>query len=145
MDPAYDKPLPTVLIAWFLALGVDLFLHAGLFARLYVIKSPFVLPAEVAFRRIPVGYLAFLLLTASLFWLFRRLEVRGVRAGWRYGFLFGVVMWGSLVAGLYSISTASVPLLAAWWLGQAWNWSWARSSAESRPASPDDACCPGSP
>lgn len=119
MSSTYARPIPTVLIAWFLSLGVDLFLHAGLLARLYLVKSPFILPADQAFRRIPIGYLAFLLLTAALFWLCRRLDVRGIGAGWRHGFVFGVVLWGSLVAGLYSISTASVPLLAAWWLGQA--------------------------
>jgi hypothetical protein len=119
MSSAYAKPVPTVLIAWFLSLGIDLFLHGGLLARLYLIKSPFILPADEAFRRIPLGYLAFLLLTAALFWLCRRLDVRGIRAGWRHGFVFGVVLWGSLVVGLYSISTATVPMLAAWSVGQA--------------------------
>jgi hypothetical protein len=119
MKSAYARPIPAVLIAWFLSLGVDLFLHGGLLARLYLIKSPFILPADQAFRRIPLGYLAFLLLTAALFWLCRRLDVRGIRAGWWHGFVFGLVLWGSLVLGLYSISTASVPLLFAWWLGQA--------------------------
>jgi len=28
-------------------------------------------------------------------------------------------VWGALVIGLYSIRTASVPLLAGWWIGQA--------------------------
>jgi hypothetical protein len=118
MHSSYARPLSTVLIAWFLSLGVDLFLHAGLLARLYLIKSPFILPAEQAFRRIPLGYLAFLLLTAALFWFCRRLDVRGIRAGWRHGFAFGVVVWGALALGLYSISTAGAPLLVAWWLGQ---------------------------
>lgn len=114
----YAKPLPTVLIAWFLSLGIDLFLHGGLFARLYLTSSPFVLPADQAFRRIPLGYLTFLLLTAALFWFCRRLDVRGIRAGWTHGIGLGVVLWGALVLGLYSISTANVPLLAAWWAGQ---------------------------
>lgn len=119
MNRTYARPLPAVLIAWLLSLGVDLFLHAGLLARLYLIPSAFVLPADKAFRRIPLGYLAFLLLTAALFWICRRLDVRGIRAGWWHGFVFGVVVWGSLALGLYSISTASVPLLTAWWVGQA--------------------------
>jgi hypothetical protein len=108
-----------VFIAWFLSLGVDLFLHGGIFARLYLNGSGFVLPADQAFRRIPLGYLAFLQLTAALFWLCRRLDVRGIRAGWWHGLVFGIVVWGGLVLGLYSISTASVPLLVAWWVGQA--------------------------
>ena len=119
MDSPYVRPLPTVLTAWFLSVGVDLFLHGGLLARLYVVPSGFVLPADQAFRRIPFGYLAFLLVTAALFWICRRVEVRGVGAGWRHGFVIGIVLWGALVLGLYSISTAGVPLLVGRWLGQA--------------------------
>ncbi len=29
------------------------------------------------------------------------------------------MVWGALAVGLYSISTASAPLLAGWWIGQA--------------------------
>jgi hypothetical protein len=119
MNSTYARPLPTVLTAWLLSVGVDLFLHGGLLARLYVIPNAFVLPADQAFRRIPFGYLAFLLLTAALFWFCRRVDVRGVGAGWRHGLVIGIVLWGALVLGLYSISTASVPLLVGWWLGQA--------------------------
>jgi hypothetical protein len=119
MNLPYARPLPTVLTAWFLSLGIDLFLHGGLFARLYQARSPFLLSADEAFARIPFGYLAFLLVTAGLFWLCRRLDVRGFQAGWRHGFGFGVVVCGGLMLGLYSITTAGVPLLAAWWVGQA--------------------------
>ena len=114
----YAKPLPAVLIAWFLSLGVDLFLHGGLLARLYLTPSPFVLPADQAFRRIPLGYITLLLLTGALFWFCRRLDIRGIRAGWIHGIGLGVVLWGALVLGLYTITTAGVPLLAAWWVGQ---------------------------
>lgn len=119
MNSSYAKPASTVFLAWFLSLGVDLFLHGGLLARLYVTPSPFILQADDAFRRIPLGYLAFLLLVAALFWLCRRLDVRGLRSGWWHGFVSGLVLWGSLVLGLYSISTASIGLLMGWWLGQA--------------------------
>ena len=63
MRSTYPRPVPTVLVAWFLSVGVDLFLHGGLLARLYSVPSGFVLPADQAFRRIPLGYLAFLVLT----------------------------------------------------------------------------------
>ena len=119
MDSIYVRPWPAILTAWFLSVGVDLFLHGGLLARLYVVPSGFVLPADQAFRRIPFGYLAFLVLTSALFWFCRRLDVRGVGAGWRHGFVIGIVGWGALALGLYSISTAGVPLLVGWWLGQA--------------------------
>lgn len=108
----------SIAAAWTLSVGIDLFLHAGLLARLYVEPSPFLLPAESAFRRIPLGYLAFLILTVSLFWLLHRLRVHGFVAGFRVGAAAGAAVWGALVIGLYSISTASVPLLTGWWIGQ---------------------------
>jgi hypothetical protein len=119
MNSTYPRPLPTVLVAWFLSIGVDLFLHGGLLAQLYAVPSPFVLPADQAFQRIPLGYLGFLVLTWALFWQCRRLDVRGVWMGWRHGVVIGLVLWGALVLGLYSISTAGVPLLLGWWIGQA--------------------------
>jgi hypothetical protein len=108
-----------VAAAWFLSLGFDLFLHGGLLAKLYLSPAPFLLAPVDAFRRIPLGYLAFLILTISLAWLIDRLDLRGVAAGFRFGLASGAVVWGAFVVGLYSISTASLPLLAGWWVGQA--------------------------
>lgn len=108
-----------ILAAWLLSLGFDVFLHGGLLARLYVEPSPFLLGPDDAFKRIPLGYLAFLILTAAMYWLFRRLHITGVSAGGRYGAAAGAVVWGAFVVGLYSISTAGVLLLAGWWVGQA--------------------------
>jgi hypothetical protein len=110
--------LSSIAAAWVLSVAIDLFLHAGLLARVYVEPSPFLLPAEDAFRRIPLGYLTFFILTIGLFWLLRRLNVRGIRAGFRLGAVVGATVWGALVLGLYSISTASLSLLVAWWVGQ---------------------------
>lgn len=108
-----------IAAAWVLSLGFDLLLHAGLLARLYAQPSPFLLEPEEAFRRIPLGYLAFLVLTIALYWLLRRLGVRGVGAGLRLGLVAGLVIWGAMGIGLYSISTARPSLLAGWWAGQA--------------------------
>lgn len=113
------RAILSVAAAWVLCIGFDLFFHAGLIARLYLEPSPFLLPPEVAFRRIPLGYLTFLGLTLGLFWLLRRLGIKGALAGFRYGIVAGAVVWGILSLGLYSISTAPPPLLAAWWIGQA--------------------------
>lgn len=107
-----------IAAAWVLSLGFDVFLHGGLLARLYAEPSPFLLAPEEAFRRIPLGYLTFLGLTAALYWLLRRLGVRGAAVGFRYGAVAGAVVWGALVVGLYSISTAQLGLLAGWWVGQ---------------------------
>jgi hypothetical protein len=109
-----------VAAAWVLSLGIDFLLHAGLLARLYADKaSPFLLQPEAAFRRIPLGYLAFLILVLSLYWLLSRLGVRRAIAGLRYATAAGVVVWGALSAGLFSISTVPCHVLVAWWLGQA--------------------------
>jgi len=108
----------SVAAAWMLSLGFDVFLHGGLLARLYVAPSPFLLGPEDAFRRIPLGYLAFLVLTVTLYWLLRRLGVRGAIAGFRHGAAAGAVVWGAFAAGLYSISTVTLPMLAGWWMGQ---------------------------
>lgn len=125
--PANEKPattgssraIPSIAAAWILSVGFDLFLHGGLLASLYAEPSPFLLPPAEAFRRIPLGYAAFLVLTAALDRLFRRLGVRGTTAGFRFGAAAGAVVWGALAIGLYSISTATLPLLAGWWAGQA--------------------------
>jgi hypothetical protein len=105
-------------LAWLAMLGVDFFLHGGLLARLYLRESPFLLPPQEAFRRIPVGYLAFALLAVLLLWLMRRLEARTARAGFALGLQLGLLAWGALVLGLASITTADLDLLAGWWIGQ---------------------------
>jgi len=116
--PHPSSLLRIALVAWLLSLGVDLFLHAGLLARLYVAPSPFLLDAGAAFRRIPAGYLTFLVLTGALAWLMRRLGLEGAGGGFRFGLAAGGVVWGALALGLFSISTAPVALLVGWWLGQ---------------------------
>ena len=107
-----------VLAAWMLALGVDLFLHGGLLARLYLVPSAFLLPPAEAFRRIPLGYFAFFLLTSGLAWLLQRLAVRGATTGFRVGLGAGALTWGAFLLGLASITPAAPSLLAAWWVGQ---------------------------
>lgn len=112
------SPIHAIAAALALSIGFDLLLHGGLLARLYVQPSPFLLAAEDAFRRIPLGYLTFFVLTVSLYWLLHRLGVRSAARGFRYGLVAGAVVWGALVLGLYSISTAPASLLAGWWVGQ---------------------------
>lgn len=108
----------SVAAAWMLSIGFDLFLHGGVLARFYLEPSPFLLPPEEAFRRIPLGYLTFLGLTLALYWLLRRLGIRGSVDGFRYGAAAGAVVWGALTLGLFSITTATLSLLAGWWIGQ---------------------------
>jgi hypothetical protein len=118
MPQRIPRPFATIGLTWVAMLGVDLFLHAGLLAPLYDWDSPFLLTPEAAFVRIPVGYLAFLVLAAGLVWLLPRLSVVGSRDGAVSGGALGAVVWGALVLGVWSISTADPALLAGWWLGQ---------------------------
>jgi hypothetical protein len=99
-------------------LGVDFFLHGGLLARLYARPSPFLLPPSDAFRLIPLGYLSFLLLNVLLLWLMLRLGISSWQQGFFFGLKLGTLIWGALVLGLLSISTAEVSLLAGWLVGQ---------------------------
>ncbi len=112
------RPVSVILAAWVAALGFDLFLHAGILAPLYLEANPFLLEPMEAFRRIPAGYITFLVLTASLYWLLQRLQVRGALAGGKTGAMAGAVLWGAFLLGLWSISTAQPPLLLSWWAGQ---------------------------
>jgi hypothetical protein len=112
------RPLRTVLLSWLAMIGVDLFLHAGLLAPLYDWGDAFLLRPEQAFVRIPAGYLGFLVLAAALVWLLPKLGVRRGRDGSLAAGGGGAVIWGALLLGLWSISTADPPLLIAWWLGQ---------------------------
>ena len=73
-------------ISWLSMLAFDLFLHAGLLAGLYMEPSPFLLPPMEAFRRIPLGYLSFLVLAILLAWFMTGARIRG----WKAGLLFGL-------------------------------------------------------
>ena len=47
-----------------------------------------------------------------------RLEIEGWKRGLVFGLIIGGLVWGSLVLGLFSISSAKPLLLIAWFLGQ---------------------------
>lgn len=107
-----------VLLGWISTLGFDFFLHAGLLSSLYIQPSPFLLPPLKAFMLIPVGYLSFLIMDVLLLWLIVRLEIKEWIEGLVFGLKVGGLIWGSLVLGLLSLSTASVSLLVGWFFGQ---------------------------
>ena len=123
MSKRHDWPLirrtaAITLLGWLAMVGFDFFLHGGLLARWYVEPSSFLLPPERAFALIPLGYLAFLLLAVLLVWLAVRLRIHTWTGGLRFGLILGSLVWGALVLGLLSITTASPTLLAGWFLGQ---------------------------
>jgi hypothetical protein len=109
----------TVLLGWLAMVGFDFFLHGGLLAGLYIQPDAFLLPPSNSFALIPIGYLSFLLLAGALVWLIVRLNIAGGREGALFGLKLGTLVWGALVLGLASISTASLALLAGWFAGQA--------------------------
>lgn len=116
--PSLGFSIKIVLLAWLSMIGFDFFLHAGVLAPLYQQTNVFLLPPERAFALIPIGYLSFLGLAVLLIWLMIKSNVQGWQKGMLFGLQLGVLAWGSLTLGLYSISTASPELLWGWFLGQ---------------------------
>ena len=114
----FVKSLKIGILALAAIIGFDLFLHAGILSPLYSEPSPFLLTPEESFRRIPIGYLSFAILTALLVWLMVRMSMQGWRRGLTFGLIMGGTVWGSLTLGLFSISTANPALLLGWFLGQ---------------------------
>ena len=118
MNKSIGHKVKVGLLAFVATIGFDLFLHAGILSPFYSSTSSFLLSPQESFGRIPIGYLSFAVLTALLLWLMHRLDIRGWRNGLYFGLVFGTLVWGSLVLGLYSISTANPALLIGWFLGQ---------------------------
>ena len=116
--PSRKRYIQVALLVWIALIGLDFFLHAGLFSRSYTQESPFLLPAMEAFRRIPYGYLALLGTLLLLVWIFGRANVKGWRNGLIVGCGLGFLMAFSYTAGLYSISTVRIQLLASWFVIQ---------------------------
>jgi hypothetical protein len=106
------------LISWLAMLGFDFFLHAGALSNIYTRESQFLLSPLEAFRRIPFGYLSFLIAAIFLVWLALRLEIRSIKDGLLLGLGVGLVMWVSFALGMYSITTAEPITLISWAVGQ---------------------------
>jgi hypothetical protein len=106
------------LLAWLSVIGFDFLLHASILAPLYAEPHPFLLPPERAFALIPVGYLSFLIIAILIVWLMLKLEIANWRAGFLFGLKLGALVWGAVVIGLISISTAPHLLMVGWFIGQ---------------------------
>jgi hypothetical protein len=113
------RRIAVVLIVWLAMVGLDFVLNAGLFAGIYGAGGPFMLAPLEAFRRIPFGYLAFLILAAGVVELTVRLRITRIADGIRLGLVSGATLAASWGLGLYSIATVSPSqalALAAIWL-----------------------------
>lgn len=95
------------LVVWLAMVGLDFVLNAALFAGMYHEGGAFMLAPGEAFRRIPFGYLAFLLMAAGVVELAFRLGVTTLSQGIRLGAATGAVLGAAWSLGLYSIATVS--------------------------------------
>jgi hypothetical protein len=105
-----------VLASGLTMMALDLLLNAGVFARLWLVPSPFLLSPQDLFRRLPLGYLAFFLQAVVYVWLTMLVGARSWRQGGLTGLKVGVVLNLACVLGLRSATTASWSLLIVAWL-----------------------------
>ncbi|NNF35129.1 MAG: hypothetical protein HKN68_13530 [Saprospiraceae bacterium] len=111
----HHRKTTVIIISWLSMIATDFLIHGGILASLYMKESPFLLSAELAFIRIPLGYLSFLLLAWLLYYFFKKEWPINKRDGFTQGLTIGAIVWGSMLMGLYSISTID-PLLALGWM-----------------------------
>lgn len=96
------------IVTWLAILGLDFLLNGALFAGIYQGGGGFMLAPAEAFRRIPLGYLAFLILAAAIVEIAYRLKVTRVAGGVRLGFVIGGslgALWG---LSLFSVATLGI-------------------------------------
>lgn len=123
MNQTWNRALARGPIAWgwFVAVGVDLLLNAGLFTPVFEqAREPALLNDAVLFQRIPVAYAALGVGVAALAWVVDRLAVsttrRGVRVGAVVGLVFAVTgvvwLWTAIeMTGLF-VAAATVSLIS---------------------------------
>ena len=108
-----------ILIAWMGAIGFDLFYHGGLLANMYAVPNPALLDPWQAFLRIPIGYVSYLVLIVTIYWLLSLNGTKDWKAGFWFGIKFGALSGMASTLGQYSILTLGLNMLILWGLGQA--------------------------
>ena len=116
--PTIGFYIKLALLSWFSMIGFDFFLHAGLLSQVYSQPSPFLLPLDLAFAYIPIGYISFLIFGIFLLWLMLKFKLQRWKQGFIFGLQVGSLTWGAFSLGLFSIATVPPTLLVAWFLGQ---------------------------
>lgn len=101
------------VLAWLAILGLDFLLNGAVFAAMYQRSDPFLLAPTEAFRRILIGYLAFLLLAFGIVEAAHRLGITRVREGALFGLALGGVVGLVWALSLYSVTTVAAPVAAA--------------------------------
>ena len=112
------RRIRVALVVWLAMVGLDFVLNAALFAGMYEDGGTFMLAPGEAFRRIPLGYLAFLLMAAGVVELAFRLGVTTLSQGIRLGAATGAVLGAAWSLGLYSIATLTPQV--AWAFALIW-------------------------
>lgn len=105
------KLILRVFASWLCMIALDLLLNAGIFAKLWFEPSPFLLPPEDLFRRLPLGYLAFLLQAVAYVWLTILAGATSWRRGGLFGLKLGAILGVAAAVGLRSGTTGSWTLL----------------------------------
>jgi hypothetical protein len=100
-----SKRLRVAVVTWLAILGLDFLLNGALFARMYQGGGPFMLPPAEAFRRIPLGYMAFFILAVSIVEIVYRLGITRITQGMLLGFAIGGVFGATWGLSLYSIAS----------------------------------------
>ncbi len=106
-----------VLSSGIFMIALDLFLNAGVFAKVWLEPNSFLLNPQLLFRRIPLGYIAFLLEACVYVWLTMRVGARTWKRGFAFGLKVGILLNIASVLGLRSGTTASWPILIVWLVG----------------------------
>jgi hypothetical protein len=107
------RRIRVALVVWLAMVGLDFVLNAALFAGMYEEGGAFLLEPAEAFRRIALGYLAFLVLAAGVVELAFRLGATTLSQGIRVGVATGAVLGAAWSLGLYSIATLSPQVAVA--------------------------------
>ena len=102
------------LLAWAIVIGVDFALHAGVLAWAWRSPSPFLLPLEELFARIPLGYAAYLAQAVLVVWLTVHLGPSTARAGAALGARLGLLVALFLALALASATTISATMVLVW-------------------------------
>ena len=100
--------LRLTLGVWAALIVADFVLNAVVFAGIYREGGPFFLSLDDAFRRIPLGYLSFLILAGAVVELVVRLGIRELGPALRLGLAGGTALGAAWSLGLYSIATVSI-------------------------------------
>ena len=102
----FSRRLRVALLAWLGMLGLDFLLNGALLASMYQAGGAFFLAPGEAFRRIPLGYLAFLILAIAIVELANRLRLVTFADGVRLG-----LATGGVLAAVWSLSLFSISIL----------------------------------